>query len=379
MGVSFYTFQAISYLVDIYLEVLEPETHFGIYTLYLSFFSKLLQGPIERGADLLPQLRKPYSFDYSNTRIGLLMIAWGLFKKFVLAARLAMLVDPVYNNVSVYSGLSLILATYLYAFQIYYDFSAYTDIALGTARLFNINLTQNFNRPYLATSVADFWRRWHISFSRWILDYIFKPLQLYWRSWKTWGTAAALLVTFLVSGVWHGASWTFVIWGLLFGIYLAVEVLTAPFEKKLVKNFNLGKSIVWKGWKIFSTFNLVCFAWIFFRSNNLSDAAYVVSHLFNFSAQSKILFTLKMSSYSWNNPINVDFFLGPNGPNSIILLAALLLMAAISILNARLSNLLFQVFSNQKTIIRWSAYYLLIILILVYGIFETRQFIYNRF
>ena len=280
-GVSYYIFQAISYLSDIYLENEEPESHFGYFALYLAFFPKLLQGPIERVGDLLPQLKEKYEFNYDNMRYGLLLFTWGLFKKVVLADRLGLYVDTVYDDVYSYQGLPLILATYAYAFQIYFDFSGYTDMALGTARLFNVNLTNNFNSPYLATSIADFWRRWHITFSRWILDYIFKPLQMQWRNWKNWGTAAALIITFFVSGVWHGASWGFVLWGLLHGIYMACSIFYRPFQKKIHKAFKLEKTKKLKALQVFVTFNLVALAWIFFRAKNLNEAYYILSNLFN--------------------------------------------------------------------------------------------------
>lgn len=213
IGVSYFVFQALSYLIDLYLEIIEPERDFGRFALSLSFFPKLLQGPIERSGDLLPQLHAPYEFRYETVRSGLLLFAWGMFKKLVVADRLGLYVNMVYGAVPAHTGPAYLCATWLYAFQLYFDFSGYTDMALGSARLFNIHLTPNFNTPYLATSVADFWRRWHISFSRWILDYIFKPLQMRFRDRGTAGTALALFITFLVSGVWHGASWGFVIWG----------------------------------------------------------------------------------------------------------------------------------------------------------------------
>jgi D-alanyl-lipoteichoic acid acyltransferase DltB (MBOAT superfamily) len=241
----------------------------------------LLQGPIERAGDLIPQLQKKYEFNYDNMRFGMLLFTWGLFKKVVIADRLGLYVDAVYKDVHAFTGLSLLLATYAYAFQIYLDFSGYTDMALGSARLFNINLTQNFNSPYLATSVADFWRRWHISFSRWILDYIFKPLQMQWRNWKTWGTATALVVAFLVSGIWHGASWGFVIWGGLHGLYLACSVFYKPYQKKLHKAIGLEKTRLLKIWRIFVTFNLVSFTWVFFRAGSLKDAFYVIANMLN--------------------------------------------------------------------------------------------------
>ncbi|GFO65538.1 MBOAT family O-acyltransferase [Geomonas paludis] len=280
IGVSYYVFQAISYLIDIYFEIEEPEPHFGYFALYLSFFPKLLQGPIERVGDLLPQLKAPYRFDYDNMRYGMLLFAWGLFKKMVLADRLGIYADAVYNDVHAASAMQLVLGTYAYAFQIFMDFSGYTDMALGTARLFNINLTQNFNSPYLATSVADFWRRWHISFSRWILDYIFKPLQMQWRDWRTWGTALALVAAFLVSGIWHGASWGFVIWGGLHGLYMACSVFYKPYQKKIYQKLGIQKSPYLKYWQMLVTFHLVCLAWIFFRVNSLSDALYICTFKF---------------------------------------------------------------------------------------------------
>lgn len=281
IGVSYYVFQAISYLFDIYLEIEKPERHFGYFALYLSFFPKLLQGPIERAADLIPQLKTKYEFNYDNMRFGLLLFVWGLFKKVVIADRLGLYVDVVYNDVHSFNGIQLLLATYFYAFQIYMDFSGYTDMALGSARLFNINLTQNFNSPYLASSVADFWRRWHITFSRWILDYIFKPLQMRWRNWKDWGTAFALIVAFIVSGIWHGASWGFVIWGGLHGLYMACSVFYRPYQKKIYKALGIENARFLKAWRIFVTFNLVSLAWVFFRARSPKDALYVISHAFS--------------------------------------------------------------------------------------------------
>ncbi len=281
IGVSYYVFQAISYLFDIYLDIEKSERHFGYFALYLSFFPKLLQGPIERAGDLIPQLKNKYEFDYENVRFGLLLFTWGLFKKVVIADRLGLYVDHVYNDVHAFAGLPLLAATYAYAFQIYMDFSGYTDMALGSGLLFNINLTQNFNSPYLATSVADFWRRWHISFSRWILDYVFKPLQMQWRNWKNWGTATALVVAFLVSGIWHGASWGFVIWGGLHGLYMGCSVFYRPYQKKLHKALAVEKTRFLKGWQIFVTFNMVSVAWVFFRAANLADAKYVITNMFH--------------------------------------------------------------------------------------------------
>ena len=278
IGASYFVFQGISYLIDIYLEILEPERHLGNFALSMSFFPKLLQGPIERGGNLLPQLRELPSCTWDNLRAGAHLFLWGMFKKVVVADHLATFVDPVYNNVHDFYGLSLIIATYLFALQLFFDFSGYTDMAIGVARCFNIRLTQNFNAPYMATSIADFWRRWHISFSSWILDYIFKPLQFSFRDWPRWGTPLALMVTFIASGAWHGASWCFILWGMLHGIYLGSATIFRQQKLKLSKSLGLEKTYILKSWQIFSTFHLVCFSWIFFRSATIKDGIFVAWH-----------------------------------------------------------------------------------------------------
>lgn len=281
IGVSFYIFQALAYLINIYLEIDSPEKHLGYFALYMSFFPKLLQGPIERPGSLLTQLHQPFIFNAEQARSGLYLFAWGLFKKVMIADRLAIIVNFYYNDVIHHQGLGLIFATYLFAFQIYFDFSGYSDMAIGIARLFNIELTQNFKQPYLAITVTEFWRRWHISFSSWLQDYVFRPLQLSLRHWKTKGAIVALLITFLVSGIWHGASWNFVVWGLLFGIFMALEILSTPIRKKINRKYPPEKSWWVRAWQIGITFNLVSFAWIFFRANNFSDAVYIIGHLFS--------------------------------------------------------------------------------------------------
>lgn len=355
IGVSYFTFQAISYLADIYLEIEEPEYHFGYFALYMSFFPKLLQGPIERASDLLPQLRQPYLFNYDAMRSGMLLFAWGLFKKVVVADRLALYADQVYNNVHGYTGLSLIIGTYAYALQIYFDFSAYTDMARGTGRMFGINLTENFNSPYIATSIADFWRRWHISFSRWILDYIFKPLQMGWRNLGQSGTAAALIVTFLVSGIWHGASWGFVIWGLLHGIYLASSTYYRPYQKRIHKWLGVDKSKWLKWWQVFVTFNLVSFAWVFFRAKNISDAKYVMLNLFHGAKGLRTGLIFSQGEF--------EFFI----------VCVLLLIIFIVWTYNKISII------EKPLWFRWSLYNLLILSILFFGIVDNSKFLYLRY
>lgn len=363
IGVSFYVFQAISYLSDIYLEIQEPERRVVTFALYLSFFPKLLQGPIERAGDLLPQLRNKYVFNYENMRYGLLLFTWGLFKKVVVADRLALFVNPVYDNVHGFTGLPLLLATYVYAFQIYFDFSGYTDMALGSACLFNIRLTQNFNAPYLATSLADFWRRWHISFSRWILDYIFKPLQMHWRDWRTSGTALALLVTFIVSGIWHGASWGFVVWGLLHGVYLAVSVYYKPYQKKLHKRLGVEKGRLLNVWQVVVTFNLVCFAWIFFRANSIADAWYVVTHL------------ISSSSLNQEGFRGLSVFIRPGKIQLLLAVFPVLL-----VFFSELRKLTIPEFVSMRGMGgRWSLYFVMVLSIVMFGVYNNPDFIYYRF
>jgi D-alanyl-lipoteichoic acid acyltransferase DltB (MBOAT superfamily) len=373
VGVSYYVFQAISYLFDIELEIEKPERHFGLFFLYLAFFPKLLQGPIERASDLIPQLKIKYEFNYDNMRFGMLLFTWGLFKKTVIADRLGMFVDPVFDNVAAYQGLSLIIATYFYAFQIFMDFSGYTDMALGSARLFNINLTQNFNTPYLATSIADFWRRWHISFSRWILDYIFKPLQMEWRNWKNWGTATALIVAFLISGIWHGASWGFVIWGGLHGFYMAFSLFYKPYQKKLHKMLSIEKTKLLKVLQIAVTFNLVCLAWVFFRTKNLDDAWYIITHLLSIEA-------LNNSNGSLKKYILDNIILKQSVNEFILVFISLILVMIVSILmHKNNSHDVSKYFNKCNLQIRWVLYSALIISIIVFAVYGSGTFIYYQF
>jgi len=373
LGVSFYVFHAISYLFDIYLEIEKAERHFGYFALYMAFFPKLLQGPIERAGDLIPQFKAKYEFNYDNMRFGMLLFTWGLFKKLVIADRLGMFANSVYNDVSSYQGLPLFIATYFYAFQIYLDFSGYTDMALGSANLFNIKLTQNFMSPYLATSVADFWRRWHITFSRWILDYIFKPLQMQWRNRKNWGTAAALIVAFLISGIWHGASWGFVIWGGLHGFYMACSVFYKPYQNKLHKAFKFEKSGFLKAMQIFVTFNLVSFAWIFFRAKNLDDALYIVTHLLPLNASDK-------SFDTFTHFIEHNIFLKQSSREFCVALLCLGFIGIVSFVAHRNGNHDFSSFWVSRSLpVRWILYYALVFSIIFFAVYESNTFIYYQF
>lgn len=272
VGVSYYVLQGISYLIDVRDGVAPAERHLGRHALALAFFPKLIQGPIERAEGLLPQLRDPRPLCLRDVSAGAQLFVWGLFQKIVVADRLAPFADAGFSDVRHHAGLPLLVALYFFAAQLYFDFAGYTDMALGVGRALGIRLTPNFASPYLARSIGEFWRRWHISLSSWLLDYVFRPLQLELRSWRTWGTPAALVVTFLVSGLWHGVGWTFVVWGLLHGIYLAASVLYRPWQRKLHGALGLAGSPLLAVTQVVVTFNLVCFSWIFFRASSLGDA-----------------------------------------------------------------------------------------------------------
>jgi len=279
VGISFYTFKSLSYIIDIYRGNKQPETHLGIFALYVSFFPQLIAGPIDRSERMIPQLKQRQPLDWERVLSGLRRMGWGYFKKLVIADRLAVVVDAVYNDPTAYTGVPLILSTYFFAFQIYCDFSGYSDIAIGAARVMGYELTENFKRPYYARSIGEFWRRWHITLSTWFRDYLYIPLRGNRASRPR--VSLNLMIVFLVSGLWHGAAWTFVIWGALHGLYLVASLWLGGLRQALERAAGLAsrprlRKLVY----VFGTFHLVTFAWIFFRANSLSDAAYIVSHLF---------------------------------------------------------------------------------------------------
>nr|WP_317398542.1 MBOAT family O-acyltransferase [uncultured Gemmiger sp.] len=277
VGISFYTFQTLSYVVDVYRGDLKAEHHFGYYALYVSFFPQLVAGPIERAGNLLPQLHEKHDPDLANFSAGLRKICVGMFKKVVIADFVATYVNNVYNDLAGKGGLTLILATMLFSVQIYCDFSGYSDIAVGSARLLGINLMENFRSPYMARSVKDFWRRWHISLTRWFTDYVYIPLG--GSRCSRWKHLRNLVVTFLLSGLWHGASWTFVLWGVYHGLWLCAETFYLPRVEALQNRLQGVRSTAFAALRTVLTCCVVGFGWIFFRANDLSDLTYVLTHL----------------------------------------------------------------------------------------------------
>jgi D-alanyl-lipoteichoic acid acyltransferase DltB (MBOAT superfamily) len=275
VGISFYTFQTLSYTIDVYRGDKKAERHFGIFALYVSFFPQLVAGPIERSTRLLPQFFEQKNIQYQDISDGFKQVAWGFFKKVVIADRVALLVNQVYASPESYPGFPLILATFFFAIQIYCDFSGYSDIAIGTARMMGFRLMENFRKPYFAKSIGEFWGRWHISLSTWFRDYVYIPLGGNRVSDKRW--MLNIMATFTISGLWHGANWTFIIWGALNGAYLLAEKSVHKHWKSYwdwSQSKRFGKL-----WAIGLTFLLTCFAWVFFRAETISDAWYILTHL----------------------------------------------------------------------------------------------------
>lgn len=271
-GVSFYFFQSMGYLIDVYKGKVQAERHFGYYALFVSFFPQLLAGPIGRADALLPQLKAERRFDYDSASYGLKLMAWGYFKKLVIADTFAVTVNQVFDNCRSYVGLVFLITTVMYAIQIYCDFSGYSDIAVGCAKLFGVTLTTNFKSPYLSFSVREFWSRWHISLSTWFRDYVYIPLG--GSRTRRFRHCINLFITFMVSGFWHGSALTFLIWGAVHGLLQILETFLYPKQKAGTPP----RKKHW--WQLPITFGLICLAWIFFRANSMQDALWIFSRLF---------------------------------------------------------------------------------------------------
>ncbi len=359
VGISFYTFQTLSYSVDVYNGKVKPERHFGIFALYVSFFPQLVAGPIERPDRLLPQFRKKIDFNYERIVDGLRMMFWGFFMKLVIADNAVGIVDTVYRNPANYDGLQSILATFLFAFQIFCDFAGYSIIAIGTAKVIGFDLMQNFNRPYFATSIREFWQRWHISLSTWFRDYCYIPLGgnrvVKWRWYYN------LMVTFVVSGLWHGANWTFVVWGFLHGAYLIAAIIWEPFADKINKATGLSKlPRLTRVFQIFVTFILACIAWVFFRAQSVADAFTVLGNMTN----------VRWGQFRWN--------LFPR--HELELKVVLFFIALLTTIHCFQEFLGWRnpLFSKHQPV-RWASYVIFGLIILSFGAFTSSQFIYFRF
>ncbi|PCJ97708.1 MAG: membrane-bound O-acyltransferase family protein [Flavobacteriaceae bacterium] len=365
VGISFYTFQALSYTMDVYRGEIKATKNFGKYALFVSFFPQLVAGPIEKSANLLPQFDRENKFDYNRIKEGLILMMWGFFKKLVIADRLAILVNTVYNAPKEYTGVELIVATVFFAFQILCDFSAYTDIAIGAAKILGFDLMKNFDRPYFSKSIPEFWRRWHISLGAWFRDYLYFPLG--GSRVSIWKKHRNIMIVFVVSGIWHGASWNFLIWGFLHGAYQIIDLATYPLMKKVNDFLKINKqSFGYKLYKVGLTFTLVSIAWIFFRANTLGDAAYILKNLLAFDFDNLL-----------NNKV---YDLGLSSREFKIALISIAVLLAANLLERKYD--LMDLLRKQPLIIRWSFYILSILYILFYGVYgdsDKAAFIYFQF
>ena len=353
IGLSYYIFQTIGYITDIKRGTIAAETNFYQFTLFTIYFPKLLVGPIERANHFLPQLKRKISFEKDHITEGAKLIVWGLFKKLVVANRISIYHTVVMVHSDRESGVTLLVASLLYTFQVYADFSGYTDIALGTARIFGFRLMENFKQPLLAKNVGDFWRRWHISLSSWVNDYIFNPIALKHRYWGEGGVFYALFISFVVIGIWHGAAWTYVFFGILQAIALIYETTTRRARKKISKKIN---SDVYNPLSILFTFLFVTFSLIIFQSPTLSDATIIIKRIFSNSGE---LF--------YENPSTLLFMLIGCGIMLIYDMQKEFKVFKISRLQ------------NRNWLGQQISYAFLIIYILLAGVFDGGQFIYFAF
>jgi D-alanyl-lipoteichoic acid acyltransferase DltB (MBOAT superfamily) len=355
IGLSFHTFQSLSYVIEVYKGKQKAEHHLGIYALYVMFYPQLVAGPIERPQHLLHQFHEKHTFDYARVVDGLKHMLWGYFKKLVIADRLAIYVSAVYGNISHHGGPTLLLATVFFAFQIYCDFSGYSDIAIGAAKVMGFDLMTNFKRPYFAQSISEFWKRWHISLSTWFRDYLYIPLGGNRVPVSRW--YVNILIVFAVSGLWHGAKWTFFIWGMLHGAYF---IAAAVFSKSWARRpgllmLDMAQRLM-DFLKIITVFIFVTFAWIFFRANTISDAFLIVKKILIFKAP---LFIPEV-------PLMVFSFFG------------ILFLLFVEFKEEFFPDT--HLFINSPQIlVRQVSYALLILTILLIGVFDGSQFIYFQF
>ena len=371
IGLSFHTFQAMSYTIEVYRGKQKAERHFGLYALYVMFYPQLVAGPIERPQNVLPQFYEVKVFDYKRVVSGLQLIGWGLFKKVVIADRLAIFVNQVYDSPTQHEGIPIIVATIFFSFQIYCDFSGYSDIALGTAEVMGFKLMKNFDRPYFSKTISEFWRRWHISLSTWFRDYLYIPLggnrvNVYRRYFN-------VFFVFAMSGLWHGANWNFIIWGALHGLYLIGAILTQKPRDYINKVTGITKiPFLFKTIQASITFALVSFAWIFFRGNYLemSQCWHLVTHLFsNLPSMTELYKFDYVSQNVFLNQTLVEFCI-----------AVILIIFMETVHYIQRDKSIRQIIATKPIVLRWAIYFVFIMLFFILGFFDTpAQFIYFQF
>ena len=356
LGISFYTFQALSYLIEIYWDE-EPEDSLMDFTLYMLLFMKFLSGPIERGFDLLPQLKRARRFDYDNVVYGMKLVVWGAFMKLVIADRIAPSLDTVFSNVQEASGIQLLVVTLIYPIQLYADFAGYTLMAIGLGQMFGVRLSPNFDRPFVSLTTGELWRRWHISLSAWVRDYVFMPMSAATRKWKRWGVYSSLIVTFVVIGVWHGAGWAFALYGLFQGIVVVYETAASRFRDGVRR---LLPASVYNPLQMMRTYVLFALSLLFFRLPKIDDVLYTYRHLLDgFETNIKEL-RLGMTDSQW-------IYFG----------VSVLLMFLLEYAHSRVDILEWT--SRRPIWQRWPIYFTTILLIFLFGAFGVENFIYVQF
>lgn len=357
LGISFYTFQALSYLTEIYWKEEEPEENLADFMIYMLFFMKFLSGPIERARDMLPQLKSGKPVAYPSIVYGMKLIVVGLIKKLILADYISPYIDGIFNSIHTASGIQLLMACLLYPVELYGDFSGYTDIALGGACMLGFKLNPNFNRPFIAQTTAEFWRRWHMSLSFWVKDYLYLPLFSSMRRWGQWGVFLSLSLTFAGLGAWHGAGWNYIIYGLIQGLIIFYEMKTAMICNK-IKNW-IGNPL-FTTLSILRTYLLFAFSLIFFRLESVSDALYYIRNI-SFSTHA-----------SWK-----EVSIGIPDHNCIVAGSALVLILVYEYIMSKRD--LLEALEKQPMLVRWGIYYLLAIMFFTLGQFNSDSFIYLQF
>lgn len=375
VGISFYTFQALGYVIDCYRKDVEPEKNFIQYALFVSFFPQLVAGPIERSGNLLHQLsrlstvKRRELIDATRIQQGFILMAWGMFLKLVIADRIAIIVDNVYLNIYRYGTVGLAMAVIGFGIQIYCDFGSYSTIAIGAARILGIDLMENFNAPYFSTSITDFWRRWHISLSSWFRDYLYIPLGGSRKGFKR--KLLNLIIIFLCSGLWHGAKWTFVFWGLLHGVMLVVENLVRPLVHKIDDYFKINKSTI--GFMFCRAFVVTMFvdvAWVFFRADSFRQAFAFFKRLL-LKRDFWVLFDGSIYEY------------GLNVTEMHILVAAVLILVVVDLIRTRKGLSIDKWLLSQYAVFRVAFVLFIVMFTVMYGVygpgFDSKDFIYFQF
>lgn len=362
LGISYITFQSIGYLIEVYWGRQCVETNFLSLATFLAFFPKLIAGPVERAHNFLPQLKRPTVFDYDSVTDGLRLLAWGMFQKSVVADRIGNIVNQIYAHPQGFPGLTLLIGAFFFVLQVYADFSGYTDMARGSAALMGFSLMKNFDRPLFSRSTTELWRRWHISLSTWFSDYVFTPISVSRRSWEKWGMVFASIVTFLILGLWHGARWGFVIFGLLQGIALSVEILAAKKSKKVLR---LLPAILSNICGVCCTLLFFSLALVFIRASSVSDAWYILTH---------IPVKIQEVLFHWvsiEHTLKIDF----DTNEWIVVACGLVFMESINYLQVRQGILL----KKTHVCLRWAVYLVVLYGIIIFGINKWDQFIYFKF